>query len=164
MTIDIVDLSSEQYKDLSPVQLAMVRAAQARKDTAVQTAEQEKRNILYLMLTNGTARSLTRTLAEQQVDAALETQIEFIREDLNYQLAYEAIGTEGNENGPYRYPDNPNYNLTPAQRFLVVRNYYMNVTQNAEARLTAYSMDSLARTYLGEYYQTLYDILASYVK
>ena len=39
----------------------------------------------------------------------------------------------------------------------------MDITSDAEARLEAYAMDSLARTYLGEYYATLYDLLASYI-
>ena len=84
------------------------------------------------------------------------------KEDLLYQLAYEALGSEGDENGPYRYPENPNYNLSPSQRFLVVRNYYMQATDDPDARLQAYAMDTLARQYLGEYYTTLYDLLASY--
>ena len=32
MVIDIVDMSDEAYQNLSPVQLAMVRAAQAKKN------------------------------------------------------------------------------------------------------------------------------------
>ena len=39
MVIDIVDLTSDQYKNLSPVQLAMVRAAQVKKDKIVAEAE-----------------------------------------------------------------------------------------------------------------------------
>ena len=35
MTIDIVDLTSPDYANLSPVQLSMVRAAQAKKDKLV---------------------------------------------------------------------------------------------------------------------------------
>ena len=52
---------------------------------------------------------------------------------------------------------------TCGRAFLVVRSYYMDITSDAEARLVAYAMDSLARTYLGEYYATLYDLLASYI-
>ena len=39
----------------------------------------------------------------------------------------------------------------------------MEITSDAEARLEAYAMDTLARSYLGEYYATLYDLLASYI-
>ena len=85
-----------------------------------------------------------------------------MKDDLDYQLAYEALGSEGDENGPYRYPENPNYNLVPSQRFLVVRNYYMQSTDDPDARLAAYAADTLARSYLGEFYATLYSLLASY--
>lgn len=164
MTIDIIDLSDPQYADLSPVQLAMVRAAQAKKDAALAQAKSEKQTLFYLLLGNDALRSSVRRREEARIDSTAETEIAVIREDLLYQLAYEALGTEGNEFGPYRYPDNPNYNLSYSQRFLVVRDYYMHAVSDAAARLEAYRMDTLARTYLGEFYATLYDLLASYVK
>ena len=34
--------------------------------------------------------------------------------------------------------------------------------EDPDARLQAYAMDTLARSYLGEFYQTLYYLLASY--
>lgn len=162
MTIDIIDLTDPEYSDLSPVQLAMVRAAQTKKDKILEETKQEKRKLFYLMLSRNFARSTTRAYEEERLDAEAEDKIEAVREDLKYQLAYEALGSEGGENGPYRYPENPNYTLTPAQRFLVVRGYYMEVTSDPEARLQAYAMDTLARSYLGEFYQTLYELLASY--
>lgn len=163
MVIDIVDLSDEQYQGLNPVQLAMVRAAQTKKDKILAEAEEEKRKVRLILIANNVARSSMRTRRETEIEEEAARQVNVVKEDLNYQLAYEAIGSEGNEQGPYRYPENPNYNLTYSQRFLEVRSYYMGVTSNAEARLQAYQMDTLARTYLGEFYQTLYDLLASYV-
>ena len=163
MTIDIIDLTDPQYADLSPVQLAMVRAAQAKKDSILAKAASECRELLYILLQNDNARSSVREQETARIEAQADADVTLVREDLLYQLAYEAIGSEGNENGPYRYPENPNYNLTYSQRFLVVRNYYMQATSDATARLEAYRMDTLARTYLGEFYQTLYDLLASYV-
>lgn len=162
MVIDIVDLSEDGYQNLSPVQLAMVRAAQAKKNEVEEECAKEKREIFLLLLSQGVARSSMLDSRYQELDAEATAKIDVIREDLNYQLAYEAIGSEGNEYGPYRYPENPNYSLAASQRFLVVRQYYMHVTTNPEARLQAYSMDTLARSYLGEFYQTLYELLASY--
>ncbi len=162
MTIDIVDLTSEDYKDLSPVQLAMVRAAQGKKNDALAQAEAEKERYTYLMLSNNVARSTALKAKKDELDQAAKDKIATIKADLDYQLAYEAIGSEGNDLGPYRYPENPNYNLSYSQRFLVVRQYYMEVTTDPNARLQAFAMDSLARTYLGEFYQTMYDLLASY--
>ncbi len=163
MTIDIIDLNDPQYSNLSSLQLAMVRAAQVKKNELVAAAEEEKRSLMYLMLSHNTARSMTRVYEEERIDARTNEQIDAVRDDLLYQLAYEALGNEGNEYGPYRYPQNPNLSLTPAQRFLVVRNYYMENISDPEARLNAYAMDSLAKSYLGEFYQTLYELLASYV-
>lgn len=163
MTIDIIDLNDPAYKDLSALQLAMVRAAQAKKDQLVAQGEQEKRRVFYQTLSHNFVRTVTRKYEEERIAAEIDRKVEAVREDLLHQLAYESLGSEGNEYGPYRYPENPNYSLTPAQRFLVVRNYYMEVTSDAQTRLSMYSMDSLARTYLGEFYQTLYELLASYI-
>lgn len=163
MTIDIIDLTDPAYSDLSPIQLAMVRAAQAKKDDIVASYAREKEQALAIQIAGNTARSAARGYQDAYFDRLAEEEVDGVREDLLYQLAYEALGTEGNEKGPYRYPENPNYTLTPSQRFLVVRNYYMEVTDDPSARLAAYRGDTLARSYLGEFYETLYDLLARYV-
>ena len=162
MTIDIVDLTDEKYADLNAVQMAMVRAAQVKKNEIVAEADEEKASIQRQLVANNFARSYVQVMANARINTAQYKAIEALKEDLDYQLAYESLGSEGNEQGPYRYPENPNYNLTPSQRFLVVREYYMSVTDDPDARLQAYTVDSLARAYLGEYYATLYDLLASY--
>lgn len=163
MEIDIIDLNDPAYQNLSEVQLAMVRAAQTKKNDLVAANEEEKRKIFYFMLSNNTARSDIRHYAEDRLDDLTEQKIAAVREDLIQQLHFESIAAEGNDAGPYRYPENPNYGLSAPQRFLVVRNYYMDVTSDAAARLQMYTMDTLARAYLGEYYQTLYEVLAGYV-
>ena len=162
MTIDIIDLNDPKYSDLSPVQLSMVRVAQAKKDKLLAGAEEEKEEMFEILTSNHFERSTAYNYYTKQVDDDAAAQIEAVREDLILQLAYESLGSEGDENGPYRYPQNPNYNLSYSERFLVVRNYYMEATDDPNARLQAYGMDTLARTYLGEFYQTLYDLLASY--
>ncbi len=162
MVIDIIDLSDENYKNLSAVQLAMVRAAQAKKDKLLSEADELCGELFRMALSNNALRStaLRDRLAKERADA--QRQVEAVRADLLYQIAYEGIGSEGNEQGPYRYPENPNYNLSYSQRFLVVRNYYMQATDDPNARLQAFAMDTLAKEYLGEFYRTLYELLASY--
>ena len=163
MIIDIIDLSDEQFSDLNAVQMAMVRAAQTEKNEILAEAEKEKGELFKELLTNGTARSTYYSERAEAIDDEAEEKVEAVKDDLLYQIAYDLDAGDGNEDGPYRYPENPNYNLSASQRFLVVRSYYMEATDDAEARLEAYAMDSLARTYLGEYYATLYDLLASYI-
>lgn len=162
MTIDIIDLTDPEYNDLSAVQLAMVRVAQTKKNEILAQAQEEKERLKNLLIANNFARSDVYDYAEDRIDEEVDEQVAVVKDDLLYQLAYEVLASEGNDLGPYRYPQNPNYNLTPSQRFLVVRNYYMTVTDDPDARLQAYAMDSFAMSYLGEYYATLYDLLASY--
>ena len=162
MIIDIVDLTDPEYSDLNAVQVAMVREAQQKKNKILARAEEEKTEYLSLLVAGDMARNSFYALTKARVDADAQAEIAAVKEDLDFQLAYEALGSEGDDNGPYRYPENPNYNLVPSQRFLVVRNYYMRLTDNPEARLAAFAADSLARSYLGEFYATLYDMLAAY--
>ena len=162
MTIDIVDLTDPEYSDLNAVQMAMVRTAQVKKNEILAKADEEKAEISRRLVANNFARSYVQVMANARITTAANAQIQALKEDLDYQLAYEALESEGNENGPYRYPENPTYHLMPSQRFLVVREYYMSVTDDPDARLQAYTVDTLARSYLGEYYITLYDLLASY--
>ena len=162
MIIDIIDLTDEEYSDLSAVQMAMVREAQEKKNKILAETEQQKEEYLSMHVSNNTAHNTFYALTKARLNADAEEQIAAVKDDLDYQLAYEALGSEGDENGPYRYPENPNYNLTPSQRFLVVRNYYMQSTEDPDARLAAYAQDTLARQYLGEFYVTLYDLLAAY--
>ncbi len=163
MTIDIIDLSSPEYADLSAVQLSMVRVAQAKKDKITKQLARDIEAYSQQFSINHIIRSTALTQQNDLLQKTADEEVETIRDDLVHQLAYEALGSEGNANGPYRYPENPNYTLTYSQRFLIVREYYMNATGDASARLEAYRMDSLARQYLGEFYETLYDLLASYV-
>lgn len=162
MTIDIIDLTDPQYSQLNAVQLSMVRAAQGKKDKILAGAQTEKDQLFRKMAANGIARSSAYSYAVQEIDEKAQTDVDVIKQDLLYQIAYENWQWEGNESGPYRYPQNPNYNLTPSQRFLEVRTYYMSVTSDPDARLRAFEGDTLAKSYLGEFYVTLYDLLASY--
>ncbi len=162
MTIDIIDLTDPEYANLSAVQMAMVRAAQGKKNALVADAEKEKEDLYDLLVSNNFARSSVFEKAQARIDAQTEEKVAVVKDDLLYQLAFEGLSSDGNEQGPYRYPENPNYNLAPPQRFLVVRSYYMGLDADAQSRLAAYSMDTLAMSYLGEYYATLYDLLASY--
>ncbi len=164
MTIDIVDLTSDKYKNLNSLQLAMVRAAQAEKDKVTAAAANEKQKLINKLVQHNTVRSTLFEAENSRIDAETEYKLEWIRADLDHQLAYENLQSSGNEAGVYSYPSNPNYHLSYSERFLVVRNYYMNRTSDPNARLKAFGMDTLAREYLGEYYQTLYDLFASYCK
>ncbi len=162
MVIDIIDLTDDAYADLTGVQLAMVNAAQVRKNAILAAAAEQKQELFLSLLARNAVRSSAYEAQADKIDVDAQAEIDVVKEDLLYQIAYDNSLTQGNESGVYRYPENPNYQLSYPQRFLAVREYYMNVTSDATARLQAYAMDTLARTYLGEYFQTLYELLASY--
>ena len=164
MEIDIIDLSDPCYSSLSPVQLALVRAAQVKKNKIVASMAEKKQKFIDKLVSNHFTRSLFFSVQQNVFDEEIERDVDMLREELLYELAYKTNGNEGNEFGPYSYPENPDYSLTDSQRFIVVRQYYMDLTNDPEARLAAYAGDSLARVYLGKYYQTLYDLLRSYCK
>ena len=100
MTIDIVDLTDEKYSDLNAVQMAMVRAAQVKKNEIVAEAEEEKASIQRELVANNFARSYVQVMANARINAAQLEAINALKEDLDYQLAYEALASEGNEIGP----------------------------------------------------------------
>lgn len=160
--IDIIDLTQEEYQNLNDIQLAMVRAAQAQKNQILAEAEQKKEKAFYVLLKHNVARNTALPKQKAAIDAEAEKEIAVIKEDLVYRLAYSSDQSGGNDYGPYEYPSNPDFNLSPSQRFIVVRNYYMALTSNPTQRLALYEADTLAQSYLGSFYATLYDLLASY--
>ena len=162
MEIDIVDLTAEEYQNLNAVQISMVRVAQAKKNALLKAAEEKKKAVLRKLVFNRFEYSTLYPAETERIDAEAQEEIRVLQDDLKHQLAYEQLLQTGNENGLYSYPENPNYYLPYNERFLIVRNYYMNRTSDPNARLAAFQGDTLAREYLGEYYATLHDLLASY--
>lgn len=72
MVIDIVDMSDEAYQNLSPVQLAMVRAAQAKKNDIESERDNEKQETFLLLLAQGVARSSMLQSRYEEIDKAAE--------------------------------------------------------------------------------------------
>lgn len=95
--IDIIDLTQEEYQNLNSVQLAMVRAAQAQKDQILAQAEQKKEKAFYTLLKHNVARNTAIPEQNAAIDLAAEKEIDVVREDLVYRLAYSSDLSGGNE-------------------------------------------------------------------
>ncbi len=162
MIIDIVSIPSDKYSNLSHKNMAKLRAAQVKKNAVVAEAQKKINSMFDRMSARHFVQSTAYELYVKDVNAQVDQAIADIIDELDFQLAEDSDNGKGNQYGPYRYPENPNYDLSDSERFLAVENYYMSATKDPNARLQAYSMDALAREYLGQYYQTLYDLLASY--
>lgn len=161
MKIDIIDLTDPKYSGLKPKQLMAVREAQGKKNEILAKAKKTADELFYLLMDHHFERSSTYDNYVAQINAEAENDVENLRDDLILRLAYETPGLDGNEYGPYSYPENPDYSLSEAERFRVVCDYYMEIKE-PKMRLQIFALDTLAQTYLGQYYQTLYDLLASY--
>lgn len=164
MDIDVIDLTLPQYKDMNAIQLAMVKDAQVRKNAEMARAAEEKEKLFRKLLGNNTAQSSMYDAECERINTDRDYNVTVIVEELKYSLAYNDLMQGGNDQGPYSYPANPNYFLTPPDRFLVVRTYYMTNYVDAAMRYQVYQKDALAQHYLGEYYKTLWDILAKYAE
>ena len=82
MEIDIIDLNDPNYQNLSPVQLAMVRAAQTKKNKILAEAEEEKGELFRLLLSNRMARSSALRDRNAEIDEEAEKEIKAVRSDL----------------------------------------------------------------------------------
>lgn len=165
MQIDIIDLTQIEFKDLSKEQFSLVVEAQLKKNGILDELAAEKRKLYYRCLERNTVRSNVRTYEEARLDAAAEKEIGDLRDKLiqDIYLIAEGVETEGSTE-TYSYPDNPNYGLPMSQRYLVVRTYYLNKESDPAARLQMYTMDTVAKAYLGDYYETLYEYFAQLAK
>lgn len=161
MEIDIIDLTEPGYADFSETQIHKIRRAQRKKNAIIEASEEKKRNRFYTMLANNTARSNIRMFEAERIDAETEIEVEELRDTLIEEL-YSIVIL--NKKEKYRYPDNPDYKLSLADRFFVVKTYYMDLTDDPEMRLQIYTMDTLAHAYLEEFYNTLYDLLKREIK
>lgn len=100
-----------------------------------------------------------------QKRAELEREFDFKTESIAEQLRYNLSLSE-----PYDPDDNDDeagyivdYTLSYNERYRIVRDYYLSITDPAE-RMALYSADDTARKYLGSYYASLYNVLYSYSK
>ena len=162
MKIDIVDFTRDRYKGLLPDQLAMVRAAQVKKDNLEAAAEREKRELRWRMTANNVLNSSNLAFRLQAIEDRLREQVELVKIELDYKLGKSPEG--GNEYGEYSYPDNPDYSLSMADRFWAVHDYYMALTNDADERVKLFAADEFAKVYLENFYQTLYERFVLYRK
>ncbi len=85
--IDIIDLTLPEYSELNAVQLAMVRAAQSKKNAVLAASAKQKKTIFMKMLANGVARASARKARETEIEIQAQCDVETIKADLLYQLA-----------------------------------------------------------------------------
>lgn len=164
MQFDVIEITEEEIKELSVVQMKMLRTAQQKKDELLRKAGKELKQFRAMMHTVGMENSTLIASKTAEVESELEYQSNLIAENLIYNLSIneptsgDDIGGEGGDESAGYIVD---YTLSYAERYAIVRDYYLAIEDPAE-RIALYSADEVAKKYLSTYYSTLFDLLYNY--
>ncbi len=162
MVIDIIAYTEEQLEGLSAKQMLEVRKAQKKKNALEAELVKEIAEQRQKLLENGTLYASTFAALSDKMRAECAQEVAQIRDDLLFYLHYvdKIEPDEGMETPPYPLDES----LTGAERFAVVKQYYLDNYSDAALRLRVYKEDIVAREYLGDYYYTLYDVFLEMVE
>lgn len=159
MTIDIISYTDAQFAALTEEQILEVQAAQLKKNALdIKLAEDIKRE-KYHLIDNGTFRSGIWSMVKSELEDAHRLAVENIRDGLIFYLRF---STQQNGTADAPYPID--YSQTQLERFYVVKDYYMTAYTDPQERFDAFHDDDLAKTYIGEYYASLYDYFLNLAK
>ena len=152
MTIDIIEFTDAQYSALNEEQLQEVMNAQTKKDKLLSSLNEKKRKEKFRLLKNGIFRSNIYDSLCAQWDSEYQSELNAIKERLLFYLRF-SLKVET----PVGHPYVVDYALSYSERFMVVRDYYLATYSDPTARMDAFKQDTVAPSYLGEYYASLYD-------
>lgn len=162
MEFDIVNYTEEEIKNLSVIQMQLLRSAQKRKNELYHKLEQDFAMFKKLAYTEGMHDSSLIEDKLAELTAEYEYQVEIIREQLLYAIELNApIPNQSEEEANAGYI--VDYSLSYTDRYVLVRDYYLAIEDPAE-RMALYSADDVAKRYLDSYYATLYNVLNMYSK
>lgn len=160
MEFDIIDLTEEELNKLTTVQMQLLRTAQKKKNELTRKTEQDLALFKKLVYTNGMVDSSLLEQKRAELQRNLEYEVGLLTEQLGYGIKlnepYPDIG-DGDESAGYIV----DYTLSYTDRYNIVRDYYLAISNPAE-RMALYSADDMAKRYLGSYYSTLYNVLYTY--
>lgn len=160
MKFDVVQITDDELKNFSAVQMQILRTAQKSKDELVHKMEKELALFKKLVYTDDMKESSLLEQKQAELQAELNYQLAIIVEQYNY-------GMELSE--PF-IPPSPDaskvgyivdYTLPYTDRYNIVREYYLSIKDPTE-RMNLYSNDEVAKDYLSSYYRTLFNVLYSY--
>ena len=163
MTFDIVDFTEEELFALSTVQMRLLRTAQQNKDELTALLAADKRSLYAKLAEAGMLNSNIYADKCDELDDEYERQVAVLKDNLIYNMSLNVPGDGDDDAGdtgdgsdaPYIV----DYTLSYLVRYQIVRNYYMSIEDPAE-RLALYGADTVAQSYLGHYYNTLYNVFS----
>lgn len=161
MVLDILDYLGVMEADLSVYELSFVRDLQKKKNDITAKYEADQEALLRILWKNGTLRSSIQSSRTNELTEKYNAEIDQLIDDLDFKLHFFQVTNEAS--GAYSYPENPDYTLSAADRYYIVYNYYMTMS-DPTVRFALFQADELAPDYLGNFYATLYEKLRSYVR
>jgi len=166
MRFDIIDITEDRLKELSVVQMKMLRTAQQKKDELVRKFEKELNMFRAVVFTSGMKNSTLIEDKDRELRDELGYQTALLADNLIYNMSLNEPSNGGNiggDGGDEEAGYIVDYTLTYNERYIIVRDYYLAITDPDE-RMALYAADETAKKYLSSYYTTLYNVLATYSK
>lgn len=164
MEFDIINISSEEVNALSVVQMKLLRTAQQRKNELLRKAESELKLFRTVVFGDNMKNSTLIEQKEAELQKETDVQIAVLADNLIYNMALnepttgDELGGDGGDEAAGYIVD---YSLSYAERYVIVRDYYLAI-EDADERMVLYEADDVAKQYLSGYYSTLYNVLATY--
>lgn len=165
MTFDIIDMEEEDLLALSTVQMRLLRTAQQEKDDLTCELERDKQTFYNIVVADGMLNSGIYDAKCDELDEEYEQKVAVLKDNLIYNMSLNVpTGDDGDTGGG---DDSDvgyivDYSLSYLDRYQIVRNYYMSISDPAE-RIALYTADTTAKDYLGQYYNTLYNVFSQYI-
>jgi hypothetical protein len=163
MTFDILDLTEQEIKALTTIQLKLLRTAQQKKDALLKQLNEDLQTYFYILCAG---KAVNSSLYEQKKEALVKEynyQLDILVEQLQFNMSLnepttdDEVGDSGNDSSAYLV----DYSLSYLERYVQVRDYYMTIADPNE-RLALYAADKVAVEYLNSYYNSLYNYLYSF--
>ena len=156
MMIDIISYTREQFALLTDEQIMQIKEAQMKKNALDRKLEEDMLKEKYRLIERGIYLSGIWENYCEKLRAVHAQEVELLRDALLFYLQFSVKPEAGDvETAPYTV----DYSLEMADRYFIVRDYYLSAYTEASARMEAFKQDQVARQYLGELYATLYDYL-----
>lgn len=166
MQFDIIPVTGTEVGKLSTAQLRLLRDAQNKKNELLIKAERELKAFSLSVMGAGMAYSSLIESKRRELDEEVWRKCAVIADDLLFDISALGQSSEGGGGSGGDAPQTEyrvDYSLSYSERYVIVRDYYLRIKDVSE-RMTKYASDEVAKKYLGTYYKTLYNVLATYEK
>ncbi len=163
MEFDIIDLSEEELDMLSTIQLKLLRTAQQTKNEMTVKLNEELVTFYNLCKTNNVYLASIYTDKKAALEEEYDREVAILKEQLIFNMSLSEptndgeTGSSGSDDSAYLV----DYELSYLERYIAVRDYYLTI-EDADQRMALYAADETAKSYLGSYYNSLYNYLSTY--